>query len=395
MAAIEPAATASEPAGQHAATASAQTPAELGAPVAAGTQELVTAEITPLDLTLTPNDIWDRIRRGFAMPELISSEVDYWQARYLKNPRALNQIFQRGGQYLYFIVSELEARNLPTELALLPMVESSYNPFAVSSSRAAGLWQFIPSTGKVFKLEQSAWVDERRDVVASTRAALDYFEYIYDMHGDWHLAVASYNAGEGAVQRAVRRQAARNGPTGFQDLDLPQQTREYLPKLQALKNIVSFPELFDLELPYIDNDAFFVPVPAPSGLDLATAADLAELPYDEFLALNAHFNRPVTTEDNRVLLLPRERAQQFQLGVSRLGNNAAHWSIHTVKPGETLAYIARKYKMRTEDLMTLNGLNRRSALRPGSRLLVARGGGVERAVGIHLQIPEAARHGAR
>ncbi len=233
------------------------------------------ARVLTLDLTRDANDIWDRIRRGFGMPDLDSERVMDQQGFYLNRPRFLKQVFERGGRYLYYIVDELERRGMPTEIALLPMVESSYNPMAYSRAHASGLWQFIPSTGKHYNLTQDPWVDERRDVIASTNAALDYLQRIYEMHGDWHLALASYNWGEGAVQRALKRNAEDGLPLEYKHLRMPDETRNYVPKLQAIKNIVSEPELFHFELPYVANELHFVSVEAPVGVDLATAAKLS------------------------------------------------------------------------------------------------------------------------
>ena len=200
--------------------------------------------IPTIDLTTPPDDLWQRMRNGFAMPDLDSPLVADRQAWYLNRPDLLKRIFERSRRYLHHIVGELEKRGMPTELALLPIVESSFNPLAYSSARALGMWQFIPSTGKSYKLQQNWWFDQRRDIVASTSAALDYLQYIYEMHGDWHLALASYNWGEGAVGRAIAKNQARGLPTDYLSLKMPGETRYYVPKLQAIKNIIAQPQLF-------------------------------------------------------------------------------------------------------------------------------------------------------
>src|SRR5574343_185131 len=216
-----------------------------------------TSPVRTVDLTSAPDDIWQRIRLGFGMPDLNNDLVTERQVWYLSRPSVLKSLLNRGRRYLYYIVDELERRGMPTELALLPMVESAYNPMAYSRAHASGLWQFIPSTGRSYNLTQNSWVDERRYIIASTKAALDYLQNIYEMHGDWHLALASYNWGEGAVGRALQKNQAAGRPMEYQYLNMPGETRYYVPKLQALKNTISRPELFNLALPEIPNRPYF------------------------------------------------------------------------------------------------------------------------------------------
>lgn len=328
--------------------------------------------VLKLDLTRDPNDIWDRIRRGFGIQDLDSELVVEWQYFYLNRPKFLRGVFERGGLYLYYIVDELERRGLPTELALIPMVESSYNPLARSPSQALGLWQFIPSTGRNFNLAQNSWVDERRDVIASTNAALDYLEYLYEMHGDWQLALASYNWGEGAVGRALKRNREEGIPTEYVHLRMPDQTRNYIPKLQSLKNIVANPELFGFELPYIHNDQQFTTVDVPRGMDLATAARLADMSMDEFVALNPGYNKPVVNADGDSLLIPTDRAEQFRLRLSEHKTDTTRVRSYQVKRGDTLSSIAREHGTSVAQLRDANGLGERSTLRIGQTLLVPR-----------------------
>jgi len=329
--------------------------------------------VLTLDLTRNPNEIWDRIRRGFSMPDLDSQLVADQQLFYLNRPGFLKQVFARGGRYLYYIVDELERRGMPTELALLPMVESSYNPLAYSPAHASGLWQFIPSTGKNYNLTQDSWIDERRDVIASTNAALDYLQTIYEMHGDWHLALASYNWGEGAVARAIQRNVDAGLPAEYSQLRMPDETRNYVPKLQAIKNIVSQPELFHFELPYVPNEANFVAVAAPIGTDLAAAAKLAGLSLEEFLALNPSFNRPAVTLPGQTLIVPTERASHFEAGLEQLSEDGKGWRVHELGPGEKLAAIAQRHDLTLAQLLQLNGLNARSRVGAGYSLLVPDG----------------------
>lgn len=344
----------------------AKSPPELAPPLAV-------ERVLTLDLTRDANDIWDRIRRGFGMPDLDSKRVLELQSVYISRPRFLKQVFERGGRYLYYIVDELERRGMPTEIALLPMIESSYNPMAHSSASASGLWQFIPSTGKYFDLDQNHWVDQRRDVIASTNAALDYLQRIYDMHGDWHLALASYNWGEGSVQRALKRNAEEGLPLEYKHLRMPAETQKYIPKLQAIKNIVAQPELFHFELPYVANELHFVSVDAPVGVDLATAAQLSDMSLEEFVALNPGFNRPAVTQPGRSFIVPADRADQLRDGLAELDEDDGSWRIHVLGAGETLQAVATRHGISTAQLLKLNGLAAGSQPGAGYALLVPDG----------------------
>lgn len=353
-------------------------------------EEVVVPErVLTLDLTRDANDIWDRIRRGFGMPDLDSERVAEQQAFYLNRPAFLKQVLARGGRYLYYFVDELERRGMPTELALLPMVESSFNPMAYSRSHASGLWQFIPSTGKYFNLTQDSWVDERRDVIASTNAALDYLQKIYEMHGDWHLALASYNWGEGAVQRALKRNADDGLPLEYSHLRMPEETRNYVPKLQAIKNIIGEPELFHLELPYVANEMHFVAVEAPVGVDLATAAELSDMPLEEFLALNPGFNRPATTMPGQTFIVPTDRARKLREGLDELQRSGRGWTMYTVERGETLDKIAARHGLSSAQLRQINGLGS-ATVSPGHTLLVPAGVDPEGALAVSSLLPFAA-----
>jgi len=225
----------------------------------------------------TPPDLWDRIRRGFAMPNLDNDLVRQHEQWYASRPDYIQRMTERSRKYLFHIVEELERRNMPLELALLPFIESAFNPQAVSSARAAGMWQFIPSTGKYFDLNQNVFRDDRRDVLDSTRAALDYLQKLHDMFGDWHLALAAYNWGEGSVSKALARNKARGLPLSYADLQMPNETRYYVPKLQAVKNIVARPQAYGATLPAIGNHPFFDTVTIERDMDVAVIARLAGL----------------------------------------------------------------------------------------------------------------------
>lgn len=330
--------------------------------------------IPTIDLTTEPDDLWQRMRNGFAMPDLDSPLVADRQAWYLNRPDLLNRIFERSRRYLHHIVAELEKRGMPTELALLPIVESSFNPLAYSSARALGMWQFIPATGKNYKLQQNWWFDQRRDIVASTSAALDYLQYIYEMHGDWHLALASYNWGEGAVGRAVAKNKAKGLPTDYLSLKMPGETRYYVPKLQAIKNIIAQPQLFGISLDPIPNRPYFGTVERSEKMDIAIAARLAEIPVEEFIALNPAYSRPVMPmAANSPLVLPAGKVQTF---LDNLQSHEAQdkplsaWLTHTLKKGEKLDAVAKRFGLSTARLKQLNGITARTKVIPGFALLV-------------------------
>jgi membrane-bound lytic murein transglycosylase D len=323
-----------------------------------------------IDLTLRSTDLWERLRQGFAMIDLNDDLVLHYQQWYQNRPGALRQMIERSRPYLHHIVEELEARGMPTELALLPMVESSFNPMAHSPAAASGLWQFIPATGKRFNLQQNWWQDERRDVMASTSAALDYLQTIYDMHGDWHLALASYNWGEGAVKRAIERNEARGLPTDYPNLTMPKETRHYVPKLQALKNILGNPETFArLGLPFIPNQIYLATAAAPRPMDVKTAARLANMTLEEFRHLNPSHNRPVIKADTPVVL-PADRVDTF---IENLANHPApltQWQAYALRSAERVGDIAARLGVSTNELIMANGLPGNVRLAAGSKLLV-------------------------
>lgn len=271
-------------------------------------------------LLARPASLWDRIRAGYAIPELnndplVAQHERWWSER----PELLGAILARGRKYLHFIVEGLERRGMPLELALLPVIESGYDPMARSPAQALGLWQFVPATGARYDLAQNAQVDARRDIIASTGAALEYLESLYALHRDWHLALASYNWGEHAVLRASKQVSARGATPSFDALSLPAETRHYVPRLQALKNIVAKPEAYSVVLPEIANEPFFVTValPAAPALDVATAAQLAGMTSDEFRALNPAFNQArIARRHIAHLVLPVDHAEMFEANLA-------------------------------------------------------------------------------
>lgn len=260
----------------------------------------------------TEDTVWETIRKGWAIPDLPDSVVDKELKLYTRNLPYTEKMAFRSRMYLYYIVSETQRRGIPTELALLPFVESAFQPEALSRSQAAGLWQFLPSTGDIFDLRQSSWRDDRLDIIDSTRAALDYLQALYGQFGDWHLALAAYNWGEGSIRRAIQSNAARGRKTDFLSLNLPRETRRYVPKLLAIKKLINHPEKYGLTLPNIANEPYFVRVNKNRDLDLETAAQLAETDLDEFRLLNPGFSRPVVLgAHQRSILIPADKTDAF------------------------------------------------------------------------------------
>jgi len=333
-----------------------------------------------------PVDIWDRIRRGFAMPDLDTDLVRDREQWYAARPDYLLRMTERSRRYIYYIVEELERRNMPTELALLPFIESAFNPEAVSTAKAAGMWQFMPATGKYFDLKQNLFRDERRDVLESTRAALDYLQKLYGMFGDWHLALAAYNWGEGSVGKALARNKARGLPLSYTDLQMPNETRYYVPKLQAVKNIVAQPELFNVQLPMVSNHPYFKTVSIERDIDVSVAVRLAEVRLEDFKALNPQMNRPVIlAAGTPQILLPWDNATTFERNLqSHARHQLATWTAWTAPKTMKLDEAARQVGMAVNELRTVNSIPAGMLLKAGSTLLVHRKGALDNDVTEHI-----------
>ena len=333
-----------------------------------------------------PADLWDRIRRGYAMPQLATDLVHDREQWYVTRPDYIFRMTERSRKYLFHIVEELERRNMPSELALLPFIESAFNPQGVSSAKAAGLWQFMPATGKYFELKQNAFRDDRRDVVASTKAALDYLEKLHRRFGDWHLALAAYNWGEGSVSRAIAKNQKAGLGVGYLDLAMPDETRYYVPKLQAVKNIVSGPEAFSAQLPLIENHPFFQTVSITRDIDVAMAARLADVSLDDFKALNPSVNRPVILAAGvPQILLPWDNAAVFQRNLGAQNNGRlASWTVWVAPSTMNPAEAARRTGMSEAELRTINNIPPRVVITTGSTLLVPRNARMAQDVAVHV-----------
>lgn len=321
-----------------------------------------------------PADLWERIRRGFAMPNLQSDLVSDREQWYSTRPDYIQRMTERSSKYLFHVVEELERRNMPTELALLPYIESAFNPQAVSSAKAAGMWQFMPATGNYFELKQNIFRDDRRDVLASTRAALDYLQKLYGMFGDWQLALAAYNWGEGSVSRAIaRNQKAGLGIT-YSELNMPAETRLYVPKLQAVKNIIANPDLFRTELPLIENHPYFQTVDISRDIDVALAAKLANVKLDDFKALNPSAHRNVIlAAGTPQILLPWDNATVFTRNLEAYTQGQyASWTAWTVPSTMSVSAAAQQVGMSEYDLRSVNNIPPRMLIKAGSALIVPR-----------------------
>lgn len=330
-------------------------------------------ELLDLGASGTQTDLWARVRQGTAIPDMRNERVDKWQQWYASRPDYVQRMTERGGRYLFHIIEEVNRRGLPTELALLPFIESAFNPQAMSSAKASGMWQFIPGTGRDFSLRQNVFRDDRRDVLASTRAALDYLQMLHGMFGDWQLALAAYNWGQGSVKRAIARNEKAGLPTDYDSLRMPDETRNYLPKLQAVENIVANPQAFGLTLPALQNHPYFVSVGLDRDIDLDLAARLAGVTLDEFKQLNPQMNKPVIlAAGTPQVLLPYDAANRFVRAVSQHQGNLASWTAWvapgTVKPEEA----ARLAGMDEAQLRAVNKIPKGMVVKAGSTLLVAR-----------------------
>jgi len=330
-------------------------------------------ESQDIALPLPTIDLWQRIRNGYGIEETAlnpqtQKQLDWFASR----PEYINTVADRAKPYLYYIVDELEKRNMPLELAFLPVIESSFQPLANSSSNASGLWQFMPSTGRVFGLDQNWWYDGRRDIIQSTDAALDYLQKLHSDFGDWQLALAAYNSGEGTVGRAIKRNEKLGLPTDFWSLSLPKETTKYVPKFIAIAHLLNEPADYNLTINSIEDTPYFTVVDTGSQIDLALAAKLAEISTDEIHQLNPGFNRSATAPDGpHRIVVPLDKADIFQQGLDDLASNKQMvWTKHSVETGDSLQSISKRYKTTVIAIKQANGLGKSNLIRLGSNLLI-------------------------
>jgi membrane-bound lytic murein transglycosylase D len=318
-------------------------------------------------------DLWQRIRNGYALPDIEGDLVTRWEQFYATRPAYMGRMTERGSRYLFHIVEEVEKRRMPLDLALLPFIESAFEPNAKSRVRASGLWQFMPATGRDFDLAQNLFRDDRRSVLDSTRAALDYLQFLHRKFGDWQLALAAYNWGQGNVQRAIERAQRAGRPAAYEDLPMPAETRNYVPKLQAIRNIVKEPQRFGLSLPALQNHPYFLSVAVHRDIDVALVKRLAGVDADTFEQLNPQLNKPVIlAAGTPQLLLPYDNAQRFVGALQQHQGPLASWTAwvapRTLRPADA----ARQVGMSEAQLREVNRIPPRMLVRVGSTLLVPR-----------------------
>jgi peptidoglycan lytic transglycosylase D len=350
-------------------TACAQLPqAEPETPAGAASRVIrVAAAATPEPR----DDVWARVRSGFRLPNMSGRLVKQWEQHYSSQPEYVARMMQRASVLLQHVLEEVERRKLPTEIALLPMIESAYNPQAYSRSHASGMWQFMPSTGRHYGLRQDFWHDERRDVLAATDAALDYLQKLHRRFGDWKLALAAYNWGQGNLSRAIAENRAKGLPTSYENLALPPETRKYLPKLQAVKNMIANPQQFGIELPDIPNRPRFAAVTIDRPIDVTLAASLAGMELEDFRFLNPAYNGPVIKANgSRTIVLPMDRVEMFQWNLDTHDRPLVSWHVYTLKRSDQPEKIAAQHGLTLAQLKEINGIRAAEKIVPGRRLLV-------------------------
>ena len=319
-----------------------------------------------------PSDnLWIRIRDGFRM-EPMNTPIEIEQVRWLSaRPDYVHRSMARSSRYMFYIVQEVNARNMPTEIALLPFVESAFVTNAKSSAKAVGLWQFMPATGKDFRLTQNVFRDERRDVVQSTDAALDYLQRLYDQFGSWELALAAYNWGAGNITKSQKRNQAAGLPTNYESLTMPKETRQYVPKLMAYRQIVLDPQAYGIVLPELENHPYFVALDIDNDIDVAVAIKLAEIPEEEFHNLNPSFNKPVILSNaNQQILLPFAHAEIFQANLKTYNKPLATWTAVKISKTETVDQVGKTLGVDVDTLKSVNDIPKGMRIKAGSTVLI-------------------------
>jgi membrane-bound lytic murein transglycosylase D len=329
--------------------------------------------VQPKNDTKVYDDLWERIRLGFDIQDPNLDIIDRHLRQLKSNPAYVDRLLERSASYLFYIIEEVEARDMPSELALLPFVESAFNPKAVSPVKASGMWQFMPATGKYFKLDQNIFRDERGDIVKSTRAALDYLQKLYDMFGDWHLALAAYNWGEGSVGRAIAKNKAANLETDYFSLSMPNETRNYVPKLLAYKRIIDEPAKYGFKLPKVANHPYFVNIPVTQDIDLDKVIQLSEITREQFLALNPSYYGPVILSGfNQEILLPYGKAEIFKKNLSTNKTPLTSWTVVRLERTDTVDNVASRLNTDAEQIRDVNKIPKGMKIRSGSTIIIPR-----------------------
>jgi len=326
-----------------------------------------------------PISIWPRLKDGFAFNSKPSRKakkiIKKYEKWYSDRPEYVDRMLTRSEKYLFYVLEQVQLRGMPTEIALLPMIESAYNPLAKSRMKAMGMWQFIPSTGKIYGLKQNWWRDDRRNAIKSTTAALDYLEKLFSRFGTWELALAAYNAGEGRVGRAIKRNKKLKRPTDYYNIRLPRETRNYVPKLLAIKNIISDPEKYGLYISDIADKPYFASIPLPKEIDTDLIAKFAEIPMEEFQLLNAQHKRPLMRSEHysQEVLLPINSIKTFHSNMAFYDKPLVSWKTYKPKYGEKIHQVARKFGINPKLLAQVNHVSPRKRFRKNSIILIPYG----------------------
>lgn len=334
---------------------------------------VASAERFVQDESFNHDDLWDRIRSGFS----IAGPIDHHAIRklelpYARNPKSFNLIVKSSEKYLFHIAEEIERRGMPMEIALLPIIESAYNPLIKSNNQSSGLWQFVPSTGKLLGLEQNVWHDDRKDIIASTAAALDYLQYLHKKFNDWKLAIAAYNLGEGTVSKVLSRGAHKGRSRDFFDLNLPIEGKQYVYRLLAVKDIIANSRKYGIKLRPVPNRPYFETVKIHEPIDISLVTRLANISESEFTALNPAYNRYVikVATEPRTLVLPKNNKNVFLKNLETYHDPRVTWQIYHVKKSENINEIAARFQTTVKQLKAINGISRNRNLTLGQKILV-------------------------
>ena len=342
------------------------------------TQSTSEARTSPREILIQekPENIWKVVNKGYGIPDpkkkWAKKVVKKYERWYSEHPVYTYRMFERTKRYIYYVVQEVKKRNMPMEIALLPIIESAYNPIARSNMKAVGLWQFIPSTGKNYGLKQNWWKDERSNVILSTNASLNYLEKLYKQFGTWELALAGYNAGEGKVAREIKKNKRRKRPTDYYTISLPRETDEYVSKLIAMKHIIQNPSKFNVDVPYIPNAPYFEEVTLTEQMDIDLILKLADISSEEFELLNAHHKRPLIPKEQEptIILLPKYKIETYNKNLAEHNEPLSNWVLYKPKRKESIMKVAKKFDINLSTFKRINSLNGRVTFRKNSTVLI-------------------------
>ena len=342
------------------------------------TQSTGKARTSPREILIQekPENIWKEVNKGYGIPDpkkkWAKKVVKKYERWYSEHPVYTYRMFERTKRYIYYVVQEVKKRNMPMEIALLPIIESAYNPIARSNMKAVGLWQFIPSTGKNYGLKQNWWKDERSNVILSTNASLNYLEKLYKQFGTWELALAGYNAGEGKVAREIKKNKRRKRPTDYYTISLPRETDEYVSKLIAMKHIIQNPSKFNVDVPYIPNAPYFGEVTLTEQMDIDLILKLADISSEEFELLNAHHKRPLIPKEQEptIILLPKYKIETYNKNLAEHNEPLSNWVLYKPKRKESIMKVAKRFDINLSTFKRINSLNGSVTFRKNSTVLI-------------------------